>query len=575
MAFSNGVGTNYSNFSDVYQGIGSSSSVAQKISQLKEEIRQVKSNDKLSEEQKQRKIRNLKRQIQQLERQKEKESQKKVEEQKQADDLQQEKELESLEKSSMLKKQTIIEKQNQQIQEDVQVIAAQEDKYDVGKPWLKQTNSNAVQTVADNAQPATEINGSGTIQTQATKPLEDSFLQKPAGQKELLWNKDFFRAEMDCKQVAEGTNQIQERVDYLASRYAVMKNSIEETFTGQDKQDWIARLGQEMENNVEHLTKKFSQEVGTVFEQNGVEGESDKLYQSMKDAFTRRVEHYTDFANSNEEYLNIEDKPWLAKDSEYLASQLRKEATAQPAKPQQQKEYTLQEMEKMYHFAKEFTKYQKIDTMATTNTIAAPTLQNEETLGLKLAELTLKGKVFNEYAGVSQKVQQAVTTAIQNFAEKSINEMQLSKNPKKWDTTKSTEQQQPQEQASIEERKQPVEDTPSTSKNMVYDIIHHAEKVYDRTQNVSKALIETAVMAKDAFAEKSSDREDTNAISNKNTENHWNTFLESQKNPLKQNPYLQTESAMQTMAATWNTFMAQITGNPNAFLTPSVFSAKI
>ena len=552
MAFSNGVGTNYSNFSDLYQGIGSSSSVAQKISQLKEEIRQVKSNDKLSEEQKQRKIRNLKRQIQQLERQKEKESQKKVEEQKQADDLQQEKELESLEKSSMLKKRTTLEKQNQQIQEDVQVIAAQEDKYDVGKPWLKQTNSNAVQTVADNAQPATEIKGSGTIQTQATKPLEDSFLQKPAGQKELLWNKDFFRAEMNCKQVAEGTNQIQERVDYLASRYAIMKNSIEETFTGQDKQDWIARLGQEMENDIEHLAKKFSQEVSTVFEQNGVEGESDKLYQSMKDAFTQRVEHYTDFANSNEEYLNIEDKPWLAKDSEYLASQLRKEATAQPAKPQQQEEYTLQEMEKMYHFAKEFTKYQKIDTMATTNTIAAPTLQNEETLGLKLAELTLKGKVFNEYAGVSQKVQQAVTTAIQ-----------------------STEQQQPQEQAFTEEREQPLDNTPSTSKNMVYDIIYHAEKVYDRTQNVSKALIETAVMAKDAFAEKSSDREDTNVISNKNTENHWNTFLESQKNPLKQNPYLQTESAMQTMAATWNTFMAQITGNPNAFLTPSVFSAKI
>ena len=42
MAFNNGVGTNYSNFSDLYQGIGSSSSVAQKISQLKEEIRQVK-----------------------------------------------------------------------------------------------------------------------------------------------------------------------------------------------------------------------------------------------------------------------------------------------------------------------------------------------------------------------------------------------------------------------------------------------------------------------------------------------------------------------------------------------------
>ena len=149
--------------------------------------------------------------------------------------------------------------------------------------------------------------------------------------------------------------------------------------------------------------------------------------------------------------------------------------------------------------------------------------------------------------------------------------MQLSENPKKWDTTKSTEQQQPQEQTSIEERKQPVEDTPSTSKNVAYDIIHHAEKVYDRTQNVSKALIETAVMAKDAFAEKSSNEEYTS----KSTENHWNTFLESQKNPLKQNPYLQTESAMQTMATTWNTFMAQITGNPNAFLTPSVFSAKI
>lgn len=174
--------------------------------------------------------------------------------------------------------------------------------------------------------------------------------------------RDQYWADLDCGTAAQNTDQLEQSVDYLSSRYAVMKNRIEKGYSGEERTARLDELDQMMNKHKEKLAQNFADEVGTIFEENGVSGEKERLFQSVLTKINQQIETYTNFIKDNPDFANIKDadKTCLSKDSAYLANKLRKSvANTEPIRENDAASglYTIDEMKKMQTFAKEFSSY--------------------------------------------------------------------------------------------------------------------------------------------------------------------------------------------------------------------------
>ncbi|BAK97693.1 hypothetical protein OBV_04950 [Oscillibacter valericigenes Sjm18-20] len=103
---------------------------------------------------------------------------------------------------------------------------------------------------------------------------------------------DFTWANLDLSAAVCGTDAPGKSIDYVASRYAAMKNRIESQDTGDQKASNLKQLDQLMEHYTKSLAQRFTGEVGGTFEKNGATGVSDRLYQSLSSEVTQRTAQY-------------------------------------------------------------------------------------------------------------------------------------------------------------------------------------------------------------------------------------------------------------------------------------------
>lgn len=396
-------------------------------------------------------------------------------------------------------------------------------------------------------------------------------------------NRDYYWANLDCGTAALNSKQLEQSVDYLASRYAVMKDRIDNEYTSEERIVQLDNLDQMMNKHKEKLAQNFADEVGTIFEENGVTGEKDRLYQSVLAIINQQTEQYTNFIKLNQDFakVNNKDKAWLSKDSAYLASALRKAFhsadTTQRKESAASGQYTLDEMKKIQTFSKEFSSYENPSFDLKGRTEKAVSLSdNEESLGMKLAELTLKGKIFNEQADISDHMQQTVVTAISNFTEKAIDnlqayfnkfsELQIASTEQLRNKGEYTQKEADQEITNIKKYFSPVD------KNAVYAVINKVEDIYEHTGNVTKAMIDGAVTARSAFYSKIQDevyvgigRYDHEAV-------YWNSFFENKDTYYGGTSYILKESVFNDMMHSWNSFMGAVTSDESVLINISQFS---
>lgn len=232
--------------------------------------------------------------------------------------------------------------------------------------------------------------------------------------KDIDWN----GVKADFRSVAGAdmrTDQFDLQVDYVASRYAVLKSRIENDYTGEDQKAQLATLDAVFTDAKQRLADAYGKNVGSFFEQNGVAGETEHLRNSMVQGIDARVQQYqktlaTNPPNTSD--VKTEDA-WLLRDDAYMAMRLRESATADTASAPSfatsaDAPYTLRDLVVAGVFAQQTTdQYNSLQFGGTT--------RNEESIGLDLAMQAMKTDYLTQQSGISTSMAQTIKDAFQTY----------------------------------------------------------------------------------------------------------------------------------------------------------------
>lgn len=358
------------------------------------------------------------------------------------------------------------------------------------------------------------------------------------------------------------TSNIQESVDYLASGYSVCADHIRESNLDEEKeQQLLSDLKAKFDSAIESIAKKASEEIGGFFEEGGVTGETQKIYDSVMKAYNDSVNNYSNYIKENKDYANLggtEDE-WLKNDDSYMACQLRRsiqEDTTIESSQNKSEYYSLEELEKTKQMISEVEDYKNYGAREINY------YDSEEEIGFKLAELSLKGEVFQKYSDVSDSLKNAVAKSIQKFVSNTVD--RLNKELKE----ARSEVAEPSRMADIDERE-------------VFSVYKKMMNTYKTTGDMIKALKEGARFAKEQHMNKTK----TSRYSSLNRYGRsgsafWNNFFQ---NTLKYredavipslsntNGYIDKESGIETLSKNWNQFISQFTDNDDLRLNISSF----
>nr|WP_317378643.1 hypothetical protein [uncultured Faecalimonas sp.] len=114
-------------------------------------------------------------------------------------------------------------------------------------------------------------------------------------------------------------------------------------------------------------------------EENGVQNETGKIYDSIMSEYQKKVSFYIEFTEENKDYAHLKNSEdqWLLNDIAYMSQQLQKAAVGKTQK---------QESSDTYYSLEEITLTNRmIDEIKQTNLF--PSLGNEESVGMSVGML--------------------------------------------------------------------------------------------------------------------------------------------------------------------------------------------
>ena len=374
---------------------------------------------------------------------------------------------------------------------------------------------------------------------------------------------DSGRAEFYIMGLDEENTTLSSGVAYLASGYAVSKKHIQECFHGAEQEMLLADLTTKYNTAIDQLASSATYSIGGFFEEYGISGESQKIKDSITNAYQEAVQKYSDFISNNSDYAGLAetDNEWLNKDDSYMAGQLRtvmKSETGKPVKAGETEFYSMEELDKTKEMISEIRSYESGSN--SDRSIGASF--SEEEIGFKLAELGLKGEIFEQYSNVSTSLIRAIKKSIAKFTETLADKLN---------------------EKLIEERKRIAEPdrVPNLDKDRIFSVYNHIMDIYKKTGDVTKALLHGAEYGKTQHME------NTQKLSylsryGQNGSMFWNNFFHNTlkyKNTNftammgKSNCYIDSESGVELLSANWNNYVSKWTDNTNLKLNVNMFSA--
>ncbi len=161
------------------------------------------------------------------------------------------------------------------------------------------------------------------------------------GEKGLGADIDWRGVQEDFVQIGVGFDNIErfeQKADYLASRYAVLKDRIQTQYTGEQQEAELQRLEQIYTEAKEEMANTYAESIGGFFEDLGQSGAAEDMRNSVSALVDQKANAYTDYIEKNGDYVSITDpdKQWLKHDDAYMAAQLRQSAGTSSAETQKQ-----------------------------------------------------------------------------------------------------------------------------------------------------------------------------------------------------------------------------------------------
>lgn len=202
---------------------------------------------------------------------------------------------------------------------------------------------------------------------------------------------DFRNMEVDFSN-AEHLNT---KIDYIASRCAVLRERIEQNSSGEEKEQQLSRLEAVMDRTKQTLVDSYSDSIGNFYEEYGYSGAKKELAQSLSSGIDQRIAQY-------EEHLRQSDT--------YAA--LREDLTAQDGASRQTEAagHTLHDLETAGLYAAECR--ERLDKQG------AFWSDNEQRMGLDLAVQGMKTDYLAGHGGLSRNMQDLLQDTFQNYKRK-------------------------------------------------------------------------------------------------------------------------------------------------------------
>ncbi len=269
------------------------------------------------------------------------------------------------------------------------------------------------------------LNG-GKVNLQNPNPSADELkafeekLQKNGIGKEIDWS-DF---EFDLKGIGFDVDSptfylkpedFNKKTDYLASRYAAMKNRIQKNFSGAEVDQQMKQLDALYQSATEELAKSYSEVVGGFLEQNGLVGEKEKIYQSVIDGVNNKAKEYEEYLSSSPDFAKLKGTKdeWLLQDDEYVASLLRgKDVQTVSHETTKTNHYTQNDLDILGRYVSELTQWED-----------SALGMDEERIGLDFAMLSMKTEYLRKEHGISSSLDHTLTKMLNGFMEHTLDRL--------------------------------------------------------------------------------------------------------------------------------------------------------
>lgn len=230
------------------------------------------------------------------------------------------------------------------------------------------------------------------------------------------------QSDFDMTVSFDNVERFEQKADYLASRYAVLKDRIQTQFTGDKQETEFQKLDQLYTKAKEDMADSFAKHIGSFYEGLGKSGTAEEMRNSVLAVIDGKSNAYTEHLSQNDIYGKITDpnKQWLKQDDGYMAAQLRESVSSVSGETapvvSEKAPYSEKDLAYAGIFAKELSQqlqHPQWDTF---------TLKTDDSdLGRYLAEQykTLMGKVGN--AGISNELSNMLKDSFEPFIEKFMN----------------------------------------------------------------------------------------------------------------------------------------------------------
>lgn len=209
-------------------------------------------------------------------------------------------------------------------------------------------------------------------------------------------------------------SDIDTNLNRLAATYITTLEHLETNFSGEKLENYRKELESIVSGISEKIANHFSQKVGDFLEENGLQNETQKIYDSIMSEYHKKVSSYTEFAENNKDYAhlkNSEDR-WLVNDIAYMSQQLQK-AAAEKIQNQglSDSHYSLEEISLASRMVDEVNQTKLFSSLG-----------NEESVGMEVGVLLLKTKLFSENEHVSEGLANKMKSSVKGYIRKKIDQ---------------------------------------------------------------------------------------------------------------------------------------------------------
>lgn len=217
----------------------------------------------------------------------------------------------------------------------------------------------------------------------------------------------------------DNVERFEMKVDYITSRYAVLKDRIQNQYSGDKQTTELDKLEEVYTKAKEEMANTFANNIGGFYEDLGQTDAVTGMKASVLAVMDKKVANYEKHLTQAGDYakLNGTENHWLAKDDAYMSARLRESVSMSNSKVEMQKinnqeTYSANDLSFAGVYAKAISS-QVNDAMSVWNVG-----QNDKALGEFLAKQSHDLQKKTDGASIGNKMKNLIHNTVKLFAEK-------------------------------------------------------------------------------------------------------------------------------------------------------------